>query len=77
MSLDRFVGNANQTRTASSVQVVVQSGAFIACPIALLPVTGSIHAAWQQSIYQLAFEQAQAATARPSLFEPDWLGAWN
>jgi hypothetical protein len=31
---------------------------------------------WQQQIYRLAFEQAQAVV-RPSILERDLLGVWN
>jgi hypothetical protein len=77
MSLRRLIDNANPTRAASLAEAVVQPGAFIACPIGLLAVPGGLTGPWQQSIYQLAFEQAQAATKCPSLFERDWLGTWN
>jgi hypothetical protein len=41
-------------------------GAFVACPVALCPGTGL--SAWQQNLYRLALEQAQAAN-QPSLLE--------
>jgi len=37
--------------------------AFIACPVALIPVVNGAQMAWQMSIYRLAYEQAQAAVA--------------
>jgi hypothetical protein len=40
-----------------------------------LPVSPEI-AAWQQAVYQWAFEQAQQLL-KPSIVERDWLGVWN
>jgi hypothetical protein len=37
--------------------------AFVACPVALVPVVNGAQMAWQTSIYRLAYEQALAAVA--------------
>jgi hypothetical protein len=52
------------------------SGSFVACPAALVQGLSPTQQLWQCSLYQLAFEQAQAM-ARPSLVERDLLGVWN
>ncbi len=49
---------------------------FVAYPVALLQGLSDAQQLWQQSIYQLAFEQAQA-DLRPSLPERDLAGVWN
>jgi hypothetical protein len=52
----------------------VSSEAFV-----LLPVPAGLSAeqrAWQQWVYQKAFEEAQAV-ARPSILERDLLAVWN
>ena len=49
--------------------------AFVACPVAVLPPAGS-SGAWQQVLYQMAFEQARSAQ-RPSLLERSLARGWN
>ncbi len=50
--------------------------AFVCYPTGFfLPVNPAI-AAWQQALYQWAYEQAQQLL-KPSLAERDWLGVWN
>ena len=51
-------------------------GTFIAYPMPLFQGLNAEQRSWQQSVYQLAFEQAQAVV-RPSLRERDLLAAWN
>jgi hypothetical protein len=77
MGFHRFVENVSQTGLESSVQTALQPAAFMACPIALFAAPAGLQGTWQQGIYQLAFEQAQAAARRPNIFERDWLGTWN
>jgi hypothetical protein len=77
MSLQRFFKSASQIITDGSAQTTVRPGAFIACPLAVFAAPGGLPGSWQQDIYQIAFDQAQAAARRPSLFERDWLGTWN
>jgi hypothetical protein len=50
--------------------------AFVLCPLVLLPGESLEQWLWRQSVYQRAFEQAQAV-ARPSLLERDLLAVWN
>ena len=49
---------------------------FVLCPLACLPTMTPQQLAWQQALYQWAFEQAQAVV-RPSLPERDLLAVWN
>jgi hypothetical protein len=44
--------------------------------MALMMAVPAVVLQWQQRVYQLAFEQAQAVV-RPSLPERDLLGVWN
>lgn len=44
-------------------QTPVHSQAFVACPMALLPVGNGAQLAWQQQVYQLALHQAQESIA--------------
>jgi hypothetical protein len=48
---------------------------FVVCPLALQRPAGAA-LLWQQQLYQLAFERAQAA-ARPSLLERAMNVVWN
>jgi hypothetical protein len=49
---------------------------FMVCPLALVQGQSPVQQSWQSALYQLAFEQAQAAL-RPSLPERDLLAVWN
>jgi hypothetical protein len=50
--------------------------AFVIYPAGFfVPISPEL-AAWQQAIYQWAFEQAQQLL-KPSRMERDWLGVWN
>ncbi len=51
--------------------------AFTLCPITQGLAFTTQQAGWQQQLYQLAFEQAQAAAHRPAPQEGNWIGAWN
>jgi hypothetical protein len=55
---------------------VPASGSFVACPAALVQALSPAQHLWQCSLYQLAFEQAQAM-ARPSIVERDLHSCWN
>ena len=54
----------------------VTTGTFIVCPPALVQGLPFAQQCWAWAVYQLAFEQARAAT-QPSLVERDLLGVWN
>jgi hypothetical protein len=54
----------------------MQPGAFIVCPLSLRRSLSEADAAWQNALYQLAYERAQEQL-RPSLPERDLLGVWN
>jgi hypothetical protein len=41
-----------------------------------MPNFNTVTSLWQQNVFRLAFEQAQAVV-RPSLPERDLLGVWN
>jgi hypothetical protein len=65
MALHRFLDLA-RPEPAVPAGVPAASG-FMACPL-VLQVVGGPGAAWQQQVYQWAFEQARAVV-RPSLLE--------
>ena len=50
--------------------------AFVLMPTSALPATTPEQAAYQKSLYEWAFAEAQAVVA-PSLPERDLLGVWN
>jgi hypothetical protein len=77
MSPEHFLDYVNHSATSSSADPGMRATAFVAFPLALCAVFPGPQASWQQSIYRLAFEQAQAAARRQSLFDRDWLGTWN
>jgi hypothetical protein len=51
-------------------------GAFMLCPLVLMQGFSFPQQLCQWSIYQFAYEQAQAV-ARPSILERDLLAVWN
>jgi hypothetical protein len=55
---------------------VISHDSFVAYPLALLQGLSFAQQLWQQSVYQLAYEQA-LADLRPSLPERDLAGVWN
>jgi hypothetical protein len=57
-------------------RVVLSADGFMACPVLLLQSVPWHQLAWQNEIYQLAFQQTQAEL-RPSLPERDLLAVWN
>jgi len=50
-------------QSAAARQSAVPQQAFVACPVALIPLANPMQVDWQMSIYRLAYEQAQAAVA--------------
>jgi hypothetical protein len=54
----------------------INPGAFMVCPLVLVQGLPLPQQLGQGLLYQLAFEQAQAAL-RPSLPERDLLAVWN
>jgi hypothetical protein len=50
--------------------------AFVMMPTSALPASTPEQAAYQKSLYEWAFAEAQAVV-RPSLPERDLLGVWN
>lgn len=50
--------------------------AFVMMPTSALPATTPDQAAYQKSLYEWAFAEAQAVV-QPSLPERDLLGVWN
>lgn len=50
--------------------------AFVMVPLSGLPASTPDHAAFQKSLYERAFAEAQAVV-QPSLPERDLLGVWN
>jgi hypothetical protein len=77
MGAERFVDYVNQSNALSSALAPMRSAAFMAYPLVMCPTFGGTQAGWQQAIYQIAFEQAQAAVRSRTLFARDWLGVWN
>jgi hypothetical protein len=63
------------SRPSRPQQPQITPQAFMMCPRALLPGSGSAQQFWQH-IYWLAFAEAQAVV-RPSLIERDLLASWN
>jgi len=57
-------------------RAILLPGSFMLCPLALQQGLTAAQQWGQWSLYQLAFEQAQAQL-RPSLPERDLLAVWN
>jgi hypothetical protein len=51
-------------------------GGFMMCPIFIIQNLWGMQQGWHSTLYQVAFEQALAAS-RPSLPERDLLAVWN
>ena len=66
----------NRFRLPAPTPPAPEPGAFVLTPFTTLPGTTPEVAAWQQALYQWAFEQAQAVVT-PSILERDLLGVWN
>jgi hypothetical protein len=76
MHRHRFLEQLEQQGLPQPRPQPISRGAFCACPMGLMMAVPPLALQWQQRIYQLAFEQAQAVV-RPSLPERDLLGVWN
>ncbi len=70
----RFAALFGQQRLPHPQAQPISRSAFCACP-ASLRMRG-LALAWQQRLYQIAYQEAQAVV-RPSLPERDLLGVWN
>ncbi len=77
MGTHRFLDQLGEHHDASSGLAGIVPGAFMVCPLLLCPAFAGPQAAWQQQLYQAAFEQAQAAARRPARVERDMFGVWN
>jgi hypothetical protein len=54
----------------------ISAEGFMACPLPLIQDSSAALQQWQNTLYQLAFEQTQFEL-RPSLPERDLLAIWN
>jgi len=76
MNRHRFLELVAERRLPQPTQATLRAAAFVACPLARIFGWSEAMCAWQQQVYQLAFQQAQAVV-RPSLPERDLAGVWN
>lgn len=78
MQRHRFLDQTlpQQVRLPHPRPAAINPSAFCAYPVGPVSGGGGGASHWQQWIYQVAFEQAQAVV-RPSLPERDLLGNWN
>jgi hypothetical protein len=76
MQRHRFLEQVNRQWLPRPQARPVNPMAFRACPPTLMPGVPGSALPWQEQVYRLAFEQAQAVV-RPSLPERDLLGVWN
>jgi hypothetical protein len=67
MPVHRFRDLTRENRTPAAA-TAVSCGGFMACPAALQTGAAAGQLAWQQRLYQWAFEQARAVV-RPSVLE--------
>jgi hypothetical protein len=67
MQRHRFLEQMN--RESASPVSAPATGAFIVCPMVLVQGGGGGFGVWQQQLYQLAFQQAQASVQQPSLWK--------
>jgi hypothetical protein len=72
--LDRVL--PQQLPLSRTRSVPINPSAFCVYPLAPARGVNGEPSPWQQWIYQIAFEQAQAVV-QPSLPERDLLGSWN
>jgi hypothetical protein len=77
MLRNRLFDQSHGCERSSTALQTIPAGGFMMCPLALCAAAIGQQTAWQQTLYQAAFERAQEATQRPSLYERDWLGVWN
>ena len=76
MSRHRFASLMESYRLPQVHQPAITSEGFVVCPLLLQQAASVEQLAWQNALYQLAFEQTQAQL-RPSLPERDLLAVWN
>ena len=76
MNSRRIPGLAEENRLIKPAALPMTPEGFMVCPLALVQGQSPAQQSWQSALYQLAFEQAQAAL-RPSLPERDLLAVWN
>jgi hypothetical protein len=72
----RFRDQLDRVSFPASAPAPLSVNGFMPCPVAVLCQVSPVQWLWQQQIYQLALEQAQAV-ARPSWLERDVLGVRN
>jgi hypothetical protein len=71
-----YPGEAETYRLPKSPPPAIAPGSFMVCPLALIQTWSAAQLHFQSTVYQIAFDQAQAI-AQPSLLERDLLGVWN
>jgi hypothetical protein len=76
MHRHRFLSDIDVYRLPRPAAPAIAPGSFMTCPCMLLQGQTMQQCQWQQYLYQVAFEQAQAQ-AQPSLLERDLLAVWN
>jgi hypothetical protein len=75
MHANRFRQQTAERPFGSTPSAKAPASGFMVCPLALQRPAGTA-CLWQQQLYQLAFERAQAA-ARPSLLQRAQNVVWN
>jgi hypothetical protein len=76
MYRNRLPARTERLRLPEPVLGALSPGHFLLCPASLFGLGSTAPYPWQQLIYRLALEEAQAEV-RPSLLERDLLAAWN
>jgi hypothetical protein len=77
MKTHRLLEQLGERDTASLQPTGLSMAGFMVYPLVCCPAFAGPLAVWQQQLYQLAFEQAQAATHGPALRERDFFSVWN
>jgi hypothetical protein len=75
MHANRFRQQTGEWSLGAMPSAKAPASGFVVCPLALQRPVGAA-CLWQQQLYQLAYERAQAA-ARPSLLERAMNVVWN
>jgi len=76
MQSHRFASLANTWSDTEEYESGLSRSAFVVPPMVMAHGWAPVSSAWQQQLYQWAFQQGQAV-ARPSWPERDVLGVWN
>jgi hypothetical protein len=76
MYLNRLPTRMERLRLVDPVVRAPSPDHFVVYPASLLGLGSATPYPWQQLIYRLALEEAQAVV-RPSLLERDLLAGWN